>query len=159
MKLSYRMDGTGWATATIADAGREREMVVSYLSDSVLEMARAAIGLLEGAPSARFCFADEPGEHRCIVDRISDREARIRVLWFEELWSGLPSERGEEVFECTCTVARFCGEVLACLQSLLKEHGMDGYKSLWVLHDFPADELARLSQLVRARRMLEGEAS
>ncbi len=152
MTLSYVLHRAGWATATTAHSDSRHEMRVSYLSDPLADMARAAIGLLEGAASVRYAFADEPGEHRCIVTRISDREALIRVLWFDDLWSGLPDERGAEVFNCTCAVARFCGEVLACLQCLLDEHGLDGYKELWCSNEFPSELHERLRRLIDERR-------
>jgi hypothetical protein len=152
MKLSYVLDEAGWARAIISDAGQQREMNVTYLSNSLSDMARAAILLLEGSDSVRFSFDDEPGEHRCIVKRTNESDAHICVLWFEELWSGLPDERGTEVFSCTCTVARFCGEVLSCLQCLLEEHGTGGYKEKWLSHEFPSTELKRLRELISARR-------
>ena len=152
MKFTYQLDGAGWATATIADDGRHRDMTVSYLSDSLYDMAQAAICLLEGADSVRFSFDDEPGEHRCIVTRSSDTDAQIRVLWFDELWSNLPDERGSEVFTSVCTIARFSGEVLSCLQRLLADHGVDGYKKLWVGHDFPSEKFERLRALINNGR-------
>ena len=80
MTFTYHLDGAGWATATIANDGQQRHMTVSYLSDSLYEMTQAAICLCEGAASVRFSFDDEPGEHRCIITRISDTDAQIRVL-------------------------------------------------------------------------------
>src|ERR1043166_3267630 len=122
MTLSYVLDGTGGATATIAHEGNHRKKPVSYLSDSLSDMTQAAICLLEGADSVRFSFDDEPGEHRCIITRSGDADAEIRVLWFTELWSHLPDERGEQVFSCSCSVTDFGGEVLSCLQRLLEEY-------------------------------------
>jgi hypothetical protein len=151
MTLSFVLDGAGWATATVTVDSRFREMTVSYLSDSLAEMTQAAVCLLEGADSVRFSFDDEPGEHGCIVTRIRESEAQVLVLWFEELWSDLPDERGLEVFICTCSVSRFCGEVLACLQRLLDKHGLDGYKERWVSHDFPSEKFERLRRLVYER--------
>ena len=150
MTLSYILGQAGWATVTISHDTQRLEMNASYLSDSLPEMTQAAICLLEGADSVRFFFEDEPGEHRCIVCRTGDSEAKIRILWFDDC-AGFPDERGSEVFFCTCSIARFCGEVLACLQRLLDEHGVDGYKQKWVEHDFPTERLERLRGLVRKR--------
>jgi len=158
MTLTYHLDGAGWATATIANEGEHRDMTASYLSDSLLEMTQAAICLLEGADAVRFSFDDEPGEHRCIITRVSDADARIRVLWFDGLWSGLPDERGSEVFTCTTTTARFCGEVLSCLQRLLADHGLEGYKTLWVSHDFPSEKYERLRTLIYEHRKEKSSA-
>ena len=152
MTISYTLHNAGWATAEFSDAGQNRDMVASYLSDPLAEMAQAAICLLQDANSVKFSFDDEPGEHRCIVTKLPDAKVQIRVLWFEELWSGLPDERGKEVFSCCCSIAQFCGEVLSCLQSLLNEHGLEGYKQRWSNNDFPSDKFESLKKLVHERR-------
>jgi hypothetical protein len=158
VNLTYVLHDAGWATAVIADGDRRREMVVSYLSDSLAEMTQSALTLLEGAETARFSFDDEPGEHRFVVTRSSPEFVDIRVLWFDDLWTGLPDERGSEVFVCSCSVARFAGEVLSCLQHLLSEHGLNGYKQKWVAHDFPSDIFDALQAKVHERKRQKATA-
>jgi hypothetical protein len=158
MTLSYILGRAGWATVTISHDTHRLEMIASYLSDSLAEMTQSAICLLERADSVRFFFEDEPGEHRCIVTRTGDSQVKIRILWFDDC-ADFPDERGSEVFACTCTVARFCGEVLSCLQRLLDEHGVDGYKQKWVEHDFPMERFERLRGLVYGRHEQKSSAS
>ncbi len=148
MTLSYILDDAGWASATISHDGQRREMVASYLSDPVAEMADAAICLLQGADSVRFSFLDEPGEHRCYVTRVEGSDVQIRVLWLDDCMPALPDERGTDVFACRCSLARFCGEVLSCLQHLLAEHGIEGYKQRWIDSDFPSERFERLRALI-----------
>jgi len=92
MKITYKLDQAGWANTTIADDGKHRNMIVSYLSDALCDMTQATICILEGADSVRFSFHCEPGEHRFIINRTSDAEVQIRVLWYEDLWSKLSEE-------------------------------------------------------------------
>ena len=74
---------------------------------------------------------------------------RIQILWFEDLWSNLPDASGQPAFECACTIARFTGEILACLQRLLNEHGVVGYKTKWHAHEFPLEKMERLRTLIQ----------
>jgi len=151
VNISYVLHNAGWAMATFSHENEHREMIASYLSDPLAEMTQAAVCLLQGSDSVKFSFDDEPGEHRCIVTR-ADADVQIRVLWFDELWSGLPDERGKQVFLCRCSVPRFCGEVLSCLQRILAEHGIEGYKQRWVNSDFLSERFERLFALIYERK-------
>ena len=155
MTFSYVLDGAGWASVTIAQDGRYRKIQVSYLSDPLYDIVQAAISLLEGAESVRFSFDDEPGEHRCIITRTGNADANIRVLWFTDLWSKLPDDQGEEVFNCACSVAGFCKEMETCLQHLFDAHGIDGYKKLWVGADFPSEPFDRLREITSGKSNAE----
>ena len=122
-------------------------MVVSYMSDSLLQLVEAAICLFDGSTSVRISFDDEPGEHRCIVNRTGS-DIQIRILWFEEFQARLPDDRGHEVFGCASTASQFVAEVFSCCKRLLEEHGEVGYKERWVMHEFPTDRFEHLSRLL-----------
>jgi hypothetical protein len=147
MTLSYILHEAGWATATIEHDGRHREMRVSYLSDAVLNMLDAAIGLVNNGREVRFNFMDEPGEHECVVTRTGPDAVRIRVVWYKD-WIGLSDEPGEEVFACDGGATQFCERVFACCKRLLDEHGEDGYKERWIEHEFPTETFEQLSRLL-----------
>ena len=123
---------------------------ISYLSDGLKDMMKAAVGLLEGATRVWFLWHDEPGEHRWIINRVND-ELEIRILWFDDAFKALPDERGREVFCLTCRLAKFVGEVLACGRSLLAEHGEQGYSDEWC-SEFPDEEFGRLEWLINERK-------
>jgi len=154
MTLSYVLDGAGWAIATIAHEGQRLEMRVSRLHDTLRYMTEAAIGLKEGARSGRFCLADEPGYHECIVTQSRSSNARVRVLWGEN-WFAAPGEPRitKEVFVCSCSMVQFCLEAAACLQRLLDDHGLKRYKVGWGEHDFPLEKFERLHRLLFGRRV------
>jgi hypothetical protein len=153
MTLSYNLQEAGWATATIEQGGKHRQMRVSYLSDAVLRMLDAAIGLANGAREVRFGFTDEPGEHECIVTRTGTEGVQIRVLWYKE-WTPPGQETGDEVLICNSTVSEFCHTVFTCCKGLLDEHGEEGYKERWVSDEFPTETFERLSRLLYPPRRL-----
>jgi hypothetical protein len=148
MQLVYKLAGAGWADARISNTSVYRDMAVSYLSDALGAMARAALQLLRGAREASFSFQDEPGEHRWILSRGEADSLRIRILWFEDNFSPRPQERGTEVFGCDCAVLDFVGQVSSVLQTLLADEGIDGYIRRWQSDEFPVDTFAEIQRLL-----------
>ena len=63
MRFDYKLDGAGWATATLSCDEQRIEMTVSYLHDSLKDMASAVLAILNGAVEVKVIFMDEPGEH------------------------------------------------------------------------------------------------
>lgn len=157
MKLSYKLTGAGWASSLVEDGERRFEIGrISYLSDALKDLMKAAVGVLEGATRVWFLWHDEPGEHRWIIERSGDGLV-IRILWFDDAFKALPDEKGKEIFRFTCRVANFVGEVLACGQALLAEHGEEGYRDEW-RSEFPEEEFGRLEWLISERRKKKRDA-
>jgi hypothetical protein len=75
----------------------------------------------------------------------------IRAFWYKE-WTPPGANTGDQVFECSCTAADFCAEVFRCVKQLLDEHGTEGYKELWVEHEFPDEKFENLSKLLHPPR-------
>ena len=137
MELIYDLEGAGWAGARISDGSRHRYFSVSYLSDALGDMAKAAVMLLNGSREESFSFQDEPGVHRFVLTRGDADSLTIRVLWFERTFSGRADRFGEEVFRCECAVLDFVGQVFASLHSIFADRGLDGYMQAWRNHEFP----------------------
>jgi hypothetical protein len=148
MQIVYQLFGAGWADARISDQSSYRDMAVSYLSDSLGDMARAALQLLRGAREVSFSFQDEPGEHRWTLSRGEADSLRIRILWFEDTFSPRAQEHGTEVFECDCAVLDFVGQVSSVLQTLLQDEGIEGYRRRWQNHEFPLHTLTEIQRLL-----------
>lgn len=74
-RIGYVLSGTGWATLSIrADAGLIA-VAVSYLHDSLGDLARMGLDLAKGAKSAAAVFMDEPGEVHVVVTGDDDEMA------------------------------------------------------------------------------------
>ncbi len=131
--------------ARIRDGGSSADITVSYLHDSLRELAEVARALQRGADEGRVLFMDEPGETQLLFRRTGDA-LRYEARWFDD-WNGWgmhPSEKFKVILSGTTTVRRFIGEVRSQMEALLEEHGLEGYKEKWVEHEFPMDLLTQL---------------
>jgi len=148
MELVYQLEGAGWADARISDGSRQLGMSVSYLSDALGDMAKAALHLLRGGREASFSFEDEPGQNRWLLTRGEADSLRIQIRWFDDTFSSLDFGRGKEVFFCECAVLDFAGQVHSVLHQVLEDEGAEGYKRRWTNHDFPAESFAEIQKLL-----------
>ncbi|MDQ3365670.1 MAG: hypothetical protein M3680_09605 [Myxococcota bacterium] len=145
--FGWTLSGAGWAVVAVRLSAQQAalEMNASYFHDSLRDTATAILALDNGAKEARIVLMDEPGEHHIIVRRVDHQSLDIEVRWYEEWRSwGVGSEAFVNVASGRVRWKTFRGAVISALQDLLREHGVEGYRSEWVKHDFPADELRRL---------------
>jgi len=63
IEFQYHLRNAGWADATIREGRDSVTMTVSYLHDSLEELADAMNLLLMGGKESGTVFMDEPGEH------------------------------------------------------------------------------------------------
>ena len=146
LRLSYILHEHGWATASISDGEATVETDVSYLSDALGDLARAARGILRGMPEAAFRFQQEPGEHRFVVSR-EDDGVRVTVYRLSDTFSR--ARTGEPVMVAECSLCEFATECINCLRRVLDEHGEAGYRQRWKNADFPWQEYRDLLELRR----------
>ena len=120
-------------------------LTVSYLHDSLRELAEAARALAFGANSVRVVFMDEPGEVQLFLTRAGDT-LHYEARWFDDWssWGMHPADRFRVVFTGVTSVRRFVGEVRSQLEFILRDYGLAGYKQKWVENDFPEQLLVEL---------------
>lgn len=147
LRLSYILHEHGWATASISDGETIIEMDVSYLSDALGDFARAARGIVRGLSEAMFDFVQEPGTHRIVLSRESDR---VRASVYRFSGASARSSRGEPVLVAEDSVRVFTTECINCLRRVLDEQGELGYRKRWKNAEFPLREYGDLLDL-RAR--------
>jgi hypothetical protein len=146
LRLSYILQEHGWAAASISDGDATVETDVSYLSDALGDLARAARGILRGMPEATFSFQQEPGEHRFVVSR-EDDGVRVVVYRFADTFSR--ARAGEAIMVAKCSLREFATECINCLRRVLDEHGEAGYRQRWKNAEFPSQEYCDLLELRR----------
>jgi hypothetical protein len=143
--FSYRLIGSGWAEARIADETSSVEMTASYLTDALGDLLSALAALNRGdSHSERFSWDEEPAEHRWILRRDGD-EVDLSILWFHDIYKPQPDEAGRLIFATRQPLAELVRAVSAAAAHLLEEVGEDGYRERWVEHAFPTAALAELS--------------
>ncbi|MCU0650588.1 MAG: hypothetical protein MUF00_21555 [Gemmatimonadaceae bacterium] len=149
VRLTYDLPGAGWADCTIVIDGQALRLSASYLSDALDDLTGAVIAVLRGEECASAVFSEEPGEYRWELWRVGVDRLRLRIFWSLPRWGDGPHDPAEPIFDATCRLRTFGGQLLSELQRLLREHGEDGYRAKWVLYDFPMHRFTTLASLLK----------
>jgi len=138
--FAYRLTGTGWSEARLADGRSSVTITASYLGDALGELLEAIGVLLGGGEQARCSWEEEPGEDRWLFDRAGS-DVRLRVLAFPDGDPLESDDRGQVIFESTVPLREIASAIASGAQTVLDEHGQDGYLRRWVEHPFPVGHL------------------
>lgn len=151
-RLEYELHDAGWATATVSFGRRSVPMVVSYLHDSLRQLASAIDSLDMKAREASVVFMDEPGEHHLILTRTAADAIAVEVVWYADWRSWkMYDGPGESRLQGKVRFADLRARVVALLAELLARHGRRGYRKKWVEHPFPMAEYERLAGQTEAK--------
>jgi hypothetical protein len=140
LDLTYKLDDAGWASVSIRDGQFKIDLAVSYLHDSLRELAEAAISIRDGSPTAEVVFMDEPGESHLVLSLDDDGllyELRRYNDWCS--WGNAPKDGFEVLHQGRALEWEFLACIRRQLAAILKEHGEDGYFKSWIEHPFPVD--------------------
>jgi hypothetical protein len=146
MEFSYRLTGTGWAEATIADGEQCATITVSYVTPHALDDLLAAVTVVLGPSVESECYwGEEPGEHVWLFRRIGD-DVRVKVEWYDDdFWrEAVPQPTPDVVFEANVKARDLGMAVQHAAERVLAEYGKKGYAEKWLDARFPT---ARLKQL------------
>jgi hypothetical protein len=144
MEFSYRLTGTGWGEARVADETAHVLLATSYLTDVLAELLLAIGSLLEGAPAAECSWMEEPGEVRWKFNRADD-QVTVRILGFRDFVPRLPDGEGTTLFETQGHLSDVAAAIASGIAAVLDEYGEEEYKRRWVDDPFPT-ELLRMVQ-------------
>lgn len=143
--FSFRLTGSGWAEARIADDASFVKMTVSYLTDALGDLLTALAALKRGdSETEQFSWDGEPEEYRWRLDRDGD-DVVVTILWFFDIYRPQHDQAGRLVFTTRQPLAELVRVVSAGASQLLDEVGEEGYRERWVEHPFPTAALAELS--------------
>ena len=139
--IEYELHKAGWAFGKIGNTEREVRFAVSYLNDSLLELAQSAIDI-KTKLSKRVVFMDEPGEFVLILNRIDNVKISYELRWYEDWfsWGIIPEDRFLLELSGETTIAKYTNQVRQVLLNLMSKHTEEEYKKLWIEHDFPTKE-------------------
>lgn len=138
LSISFKLTGRGWAECLISIDGNLTGLTASYLEDALGNLAKATLRISQGENLAYAIFAEEPGEFRWKISNINGKEISVEILEFDE-WKGLrqTDDKGKTILQFECELIIFVRRIINCLSEVLNEHGLDGYKKMWVNHEFP----------------------
>lgn len=148
VRLHYELTAPGWADCTLQIGDRTVTASASYLSNALDDFARAVVGILKGDASASAEFTEEPGHFTWKFDRTDDENVRVRLFWSLPRWNDEHHDPSTPLFDETCRLRTFAGQLLSELQRLQAQHGQRGYKELWVNHEFPVKRLTQLKSFL-----------
>jgi hypothetical protein len=143
MEFKYELDDAGWACASLACDGQFVEMTVSYLHDSLGELASALAELMTGGRRAQVTFMDEPAEHDLVFERTHGDSVDVEVVWHADRI--IFPTRTQSLLRCSVHLADLRDQVVAALRQIFNRYGMEGYKARWIEHEFPIAQLEELS--------------
>ena len=132
ISLHYELVGTGWSECQLTIGDKSVQVTASYLSDALESLCAAVLAIANGKEKEYARFDEEPGEYRWLLERQDADNVRIRILQFEDLWSNLPDEAGEVIFDAVCTVTELVQAVITALEYLYKTYGKKGYREKWL---------------------------
>lgn len=149
--FTYQLTGTGWSKARFKVGRRAVRLSASYLDDALGDLVRAVADLQAGEVKAKVSWAEEPGEFRWVFER-SGENVMVRILEFDDLWTGKPDAEGRVLIAVQCRFDALRGAIAWGARAVLNEWGEAGYRSRWVEHDFPTGALAQLEAVAQNRK-------
>jgi hypothetical protein len=144
MEFSYRLVGTGWAEARIADDRSHAILTPSYLTDALGDLLAALVMLKRGEKDVSFSWEEEPGEYEWTFRRC-DSEVTLRIESFPDQYARVKNAVGSVIFETRQPLGIVIQVVSQAARHLLDELGPDEYARQWVEHQFPLRELRELT--------------
>lgn len=144
-EIEYKLENHGWATVVLTDGEAEHASPVSYLHDSLTELAQMAIDLKNGLAEAKTIFMDEPGELQLVVSAEGE-VAHYEGRWFNDWasWGMHPESEYQVVAKGRCSVARVIQQIISVLLNIHQDIGPDEYKKRWIEHEFPIKQFQEL---------------
>ena len=139
--LDYKVLDAGWAEVRISDGSTIVEGDVSYLHDSLKELAQMAINLRRGIEYSRVVFMDEPPEIQLHVKLVGE-EVTYEVRHFPdwESWGFWDPSDFHVSLKGSIDRQTVIDEVVDVLRDIHENVGVEKYKDLWIEHDFPMNE-------------------
>ena len=146
ISIDYKLEEAGWAISEIGNGKEIITITVSYLNDTLKQLAESAINIKKGN-SKRIIFMDEPGEHHLVLNRTSENEIEYEVFWYDDWtdWNAIENEKFERVLSGKTSNVNYVNEVRKVLKNIWNEFGPEKYQQKWVNHEFPKNELDLLN--------------
>ncbi|MFJ6426727.1 hypothetical protein [Streptomyces hydrogenans] len=149
LQFRWELGGAGWASCRIADGAGEYRANIGYCTDALADVLYAVAGLYGDATVQRVSFDLEPVELRWLFQR-RERDVALALYEFPDgatSW-GSPDETGGTLAWSSSSPRGVLGHVvMEAAESVLREHGEDGYREKWMLHPFPVAALQDLRRL------------
>ena len=141
IELEYNFQDHGWASGKISNAKDEIIFDISYLNDSLKELAVSAIELKDKETKS-VVFMSEPGEHILKLSKSQNGKLNYELRWYKDWfsWNLLAETNYKVVLEGETTLVKYKNQVRNILIKIHDKIGPIDYKKRWILNDFPIEE-------------------
>jgi hypothetical protein len=146
VEFAFRLTGTGWGEARVADSAAHALLLASDITDVLGELLLAVGTLQEGAEGAMCSWILEPGEYRWLFARTDDRVS-LKILWFDDSHPRRRDDEGLVMFAIETSLREMARAFTTGMRAVLEEWGEDGFLAKWHGSPFPTG----LLELVEAR--------
>jgi len=144
--IEYKVQEYGWVEVYISDGKTTIDSPVSYLHDSLCELAEMAISIKAGHKESKVVFMDEPGE-LLLVATLDGDQAHYEARWYKDWASwGIGSESEfKPVLQGVCASSKATHQITKVLWYIHQDIEPEKYKELWGEHEFPEKQFTELS--------------
>jgi hypothetical protein len=140
MNLEFNLGNHGWLDIDISHEGKELNIPVSYLSDSIEELISSLCIFLERDSEVIIRFQTEPGEYRFRLKPCGN-DCLFEIYDFDDNFCKDELEKGQciisSVIDSGKLINKFYREIVK-----LKEIGVVEFKKRWG-YDFPQGNFER----------------
>lgn len=156
LKFEYELSGLGWADGFIEIDKNICYFTTSYLTNALDDFLHALLYIIPN------CVPDdvlkqqtivewyaEPGGIEWTLSRVNNRKIHIKIVSYSDMYD---KQNPETVINSTCRMIDFVEIVVKSLDTLIKTHGIVGYKDCWYKHDFPLSSLLKLKNFCMTRK-------
>ena len=150
--IAYQLDGAGWAELRLHAQPQPFCCAVSYLHDSLGDLAKMALAMQKGATQSEAVFMNEPGEVTLVVTGAKDTlqyELREYSDWAS--WGIVAVDDHVVVARGEILRQELVRNIHRILQRMDIEVGAKRYRELWIEHDFPQRDYESLSIALHKR--------
>ncbi|WP_202077847.1 hypothetical protein [Caldalkalibacillus salinus] len=140
MKLSYELNGTGWADVKIELNDKSFDMRPSYLGEPLYDLVEAVFALSSyfnpshrNVKTLKFSWDEEPSLCLWKLKKINDDTVYIEIKYDVD---GIGDDT-ETVIQGECSIREFSEQLIRSMDAMIKEHGILGYLETWAGRDFP----------------------
>lgn len=139
INVDFELFDKGWVKAVILSDEREITMFGSRLSDAMCDLIIAVNKLAYGEKESICTWHEEPGQYRWLFSK-HGKEITLRILRFDNTFSGLANEKGIEILSGNEYTIAFVRNIIRSIDELKYKYGTDGYERIWA-YEFPEREL------------------
>lgn len=145
LQLNYILKNAGWGILEISNGEKTLKFNISYLHDSLKNLAESAIELKNGREKL-VIFMDEPGETWLVLKKKENNIIEYELRWYEDWasWNLINEEKYQLIITGTITLPKYINEVRRNLIKIYEEIGVEKYKEKWIEHEFPLAEYQKL---------------